>query len=329
MRADRLVSIMLLLQARQRMTAGELAEQLEVSERTIHRDMDALSIAGIPVMSERGKNGGWSLVEGYQTRLNGLNPDEIQALFMGQPAHILADLGLQDASQAALLKLYAALPAIRRHEAESVRNRIHIDSAGWHPRAQQTNIDLPILQQAIWQEHALAITYERGNGEITKRIVEPLGLVAKGSIWYLVAHIDDEMRNYRVSRIHQATITEQRFTRPPDFDLSSYWAQSTSEFVATLPRYIAQVRVDSAILPRMHYTERFAKIQEVGTVDENNWCEVVIRFDTEDEACRYILGFGPQMEVLEPQDLRAKVIDLAQKTLEFYRGRAMLPHRRV
>src|SRR5579871_117459 len=182
MRADRLLSIMLLLQVHRRMTASELARRLEVSERTIHRDMEALSAAGIPVTAQRGAGGGWLLLEGYRTNLTGLTNAEIQALFLTTPARLLADLGLGRASDAASIKLLAALPAVSRRGAEYARQRIHVDIAGWG-QAEGSIPFLAALQDAIWQEYRVGIAYRRADGAAVERVVDPLGLVAKGSIW--------------------------------------------------------------------------------------------------------------------------------------------------
>lgn len=183
MRADRLLSILMLLQVHSRLTARNLAERLEVSERTILRDMDALSTAGVPVVAERGKGGGWGLLESYQTTLTGLNLAEIQALFLPKPTHLLANLGWSQAFEAALLKLLAALPAANRSQAEAVSQRIHVDPTGWHHWEEEMST-FPILQAAIWQERQLDLDYQRGNGTTVQRLVNPLGLVAKGRIWY-------------------------------------------------------------------------------------------------------------------------------------------------
>jgi predicted DNA-binding transcriptional regulator YafY len=236
MRADRLLSILLLLQMHQRITARELATRLEVSERTIHRDMEALSTAGIPVTAERGSSGGWSLLAEYSTNLTGLTEAEIQALFLTRPSHLLADLGLHQASEAAFIKLLAALPSLSRRDAEYVRQRIHIDATGWHHTDENVSC-LATLQEAVWQERKVSLTYQRGDGPIVERMVDPLGLVAKGSTWYLVAAVDGEVRTYRISRMQGASLTSEPCIRPRDFDLAAYWAQSSTNFVANLPRY--------------------------------------------------------------------------------------------
>src|SRR5205085_5551064 len=222
MRADRLLSILLLLQVHRRVTARELAARLEVSERTIHRDMEALSMAGVLVIAERGTNGGWSLIEEYRTNLTGLSKDEAQALLLMQPARVLADLGLGKASDAALIKLAAALPAAHRDAAEYALARIHIDLAGWN-HADEAVASLPLIQQAIWRERKLRFSYERGpHCEAVERTLDPLGLVAKGSAWYLVAAIDGETRSHRASRIIAATLLDQACVRPKGFDLARF-----------------------------------------------------------------------------------------------------------
>lgn len=320
MRADRLVSILLLLQVNRRITARELAARLEVSERTIHRDMDALSAAGVPVVAERGNGGGWGLMEAYRTNLTGLNHSEIQALFLAKPSQLLSDLGLRQASEGALIKLLAALPSISRRDAEYARQRIHIDTAGWR-NSPENVAALPALQEAIWQERKLQFTYERAGCEPSARLVDPLGLVAKGSVWYLVAAVDGAPRTYRVSRIREARATEQPCARPPDFDLSSYWRQSAAEFQAGLPRFYAKIRLGSSVLGWMQYLGRASRIEHSEPPDAEGWTTLTMRFDAEEEACQFALSFGPQAEVLEPESLREKVIAAAKATLERYASR--------
>lgn len=316
MRADRLLSIMLLLQVNNRITASALAKRLEVSERTIHRDMEALSAAGIPVFAERGAGGGWALVEEYRTNLTGLNKAEVQALFLVKPSRLLADLGLDKASDAAVIKLLAAIPSMHRDDAEYARQRIHVDTTGWN-RAEESIEFLHVLQEAVWQERKLQLSYERGNSTV-ERLVDPLGLVAKGSAWYLVAAVEGETRSYRVSRVRDARLTAEPCLRPKGFDLAEYWEQSTAKFKANLPRYRVRLRVRQEIIPRMPYAGSFARIERVDTPDKEGWAEVYMRFDAEEIACEYALGFGSQVEVLEPASLREKVITAAQSVIAFY-----------
>lgn len=320
MRADRLLSIMLLLEVHRRLTARELARRLEVSERTIHRDMEALSAAGIPVYAERGAGGGWALVEEYRTNLTGLNKAEIQSLFFIKPSRLLADLGLEKASDAALIKLLAALPSTHRADAEYARQRIYVDVTGWN-RSDETVEFLATLQEAVWQERKLRFSYQRGECDSVERLVDPLGLVAKGSVWYLVAAIEGDIRTYRVSRMLDAKILDEPCARPAQFDLAAYWEQAAVTFKARLPRYRATVRAHPGILLRMPYAGRFARIEQVGPPDEDGWVTVGLRFDAEEMACEYVLSFGAQMEVLEPPALRDKVISLAESVIAFYAQR--------
>lgn len=317
MRADRLVSILLLLQVNRRITARELAKRLEVSERTILRDMDALGAAGVPVISDRGNGGGWSLMETYKTNLTGLNHAEIQALFLSKPTQLLSDLGLQQASEAALIKLLASLPSMSRQDAEYARQRIHIDTKGWRNSPEDVSA-LAVLQEAIWQERKLRFLYERAGCETTERLADPLGLVAKGSIWYLVATVEGAQRTYRVSRVRELHMTEERCTRPPGFDLAAYWKQSAEDFQAALPRFYATIRIAPGSLPWMSYPGRASRVERSDPPDANGWTTLRMRFDAEHEACQFALSFGPNAKVLEPDSLREQVIEAAEGICRLY-----------
>ncbi|MCC5659840.1 YafY family transcriptional regulator [Nostoc sp. XA010] len=317
MRADRLLSILMLLQVHRQLTARDLAERLEVSERTIHRDMDALSSAGVPVMAERGKGGGWSLLDSYQTTLTGLNLAEIQALFLPKPTHLLADLGWSQAFEAALLKLLAAIPAANRQQAEMVSQRIHVDPTGWH-RWDEEMSAFPILQTAVWQERQVHLSYERSDRKCVERLVNPLGLVAKGSVWYFVASVDSEVRSYRISRVRDAMLTDYPCVRPVEFNLADYWQQSMVEFKANLPYYGVTVRVAPEAMSWLRYAGYFAQIEQIDSPDADGWTRIWLRFDIEEAACAYALGFGAQMEVIEPLELRERVLQAAKKTILFY-----------
>jgi predicted DNA-binding transcriptional regulator YafY len=320
MRADRLLSIMLLLQAHRRMTAHDLAERLEVSERTILRDMESLSVAGIPVVAERGMGGGWSLLGEYRTNLTGLNEAEIQALFLARSPRLLEDLGLGKAAEAAFIKLFAAVPASTRRDAESASQRIYVDVTGWN-RSEESVPLLPLLQEAVWGERKLRFKYQRGDDCDVERVVDPLGLVAKGSVWYLVAAIDGDIRNYRVSRMIEAEVMDQTFVRPEAFDLVTHWHQSAVEFKSRFPRYQVTARVHPKAVNRLYIIGRFSRVEQVEAPDEANedgWSRVSICFQFEDDACECLLGFGDQIEVLEPQELRQKIINRAKRVVEFY-----------
>lgn len=328
MRADRLLSILLLLQIHGRLTARELASRLEVSERTIHRDMDALSISGVPVYAERGHGGGWVLPNDFRTRLPGLTEAEIRALFLTKPAQLLADLGLRSASEAGLIKLLAALPSPYRLDAERARERIHVDAAGWRGGRESVPF-LSALQDAVWEERRVRLLYQRSDDKVAEYSINPLGLVAKRNTWYLVAASERGVLTFRVSRVKDVTMLDDVFTRPPGFDLAAYWEQSSSEFVASLPRYLARVRVAPEVLARTRSSGWFATIQQEGPTDEEGWITLSIRFDVEDEACRFVLGFGPGAEVLAPAELRRKVAELAEQTVELYAKPGLTKSRRT
>lgn len=300
MRAERLLSIILLLQSHHRMTASELATQLEVSERTILRDMDALSMADIPVFSERGRNGGWGLVEGYRSNLIGLTDEEISTLVLS-PSRILSDLGLGDAGEAATLKLLANLPQVRRRDADFVRQRIHVDGAPWLSQA-DSSTHLPKLQQSIWEDAEIQITYQKGEGNTTERTLAPLGLVAKGRIWYLIA---DDFRTYRVSRIENVSFTGKSISRPSDFDLASYWENSTKQFVSRLPRYMATLHVHKESL-RFIRDWRFSHIETI-TEKEDDWLEVIVNLEDIDSAVACVLACGGDAIVIGPSELQKTV----------------------
>jgi DNA-binding transcriptional ArsR family regulator len=225
MRADRLLSILMLLQTRGRMTARDLAEQLEVSERTIYRDLDALGMAGIPVYPERGPGGGYSLVDGYQTRLTGLTRTEIRALFLSTTIGPLADLGMARALEDALLKLSASLSDEARSYIEQTRQRFHIDSS-WTPHDGNSTSVLSLIQDAIWHDQRIHLIYTQDNGQQQRSLVEPYGLVARAGEWYLVgASVNDltTCSTYSIECILLIEPTEQPFVRPVDFDLTAYW----------------------------------------------------------------------------------------------------------
>jgi len=318
MRADRLLSIVLLLQAHHQLTSRDLASRLEVSERTIHRDMEALSGAGIPVVALRGLRGGWSLLGDYRTNLTGLNEAEIETLFVTKPSKVLADLKLEKAAEGALLKLLAALPTKSQQVADRVRRRIYVDVAGWARREEAVPL-LPVLQEAIWFERRVEFTYQRGlESESVTRTVDPLGLVAKGSAWYLVAAVDQSIRSYRVSRIVGAEVLNERAIIPEEFDLAAYWEASAATFKSTLPNYRALFRIEPNIFPFLRFAGRFARVSETYETENSGWIRITVGFDVEEMAVQYALSFGSKLEVLEPPSLREKVIQAAKDVVQFY-----------
>ncbi len=313
MRADRLLSIVLLLQANHRLTAGDLAARLEVSERTILRDMDALSAAGIPVIADRGASGGWRLLDGYQTKLTGLTPAEIRSLFFARPERLMSDLGLKDEADTAILKLQAALPERARRDAEFARSRLHIDPRGWRDPGESIGA-LPVLMTALWRERRVRFTYHRQLCEPGERTVDPLGLVAKGSTWYLVALSDAAEKTYRVSRIAEPVVLEEEAVRPDDFDLGSYWQRSAQEFRKQLPRFYATFLAEPSILRWARY--RGWRLEE--ETPEDDRVLIRLRFDAEEEAQQFASSFGPEIEVVEPPALRTAVIAAAREVVKRY-----------
>ncbi|MGO0062853.1 helix-turn-helix transcriptional regulator [Brevibacillus fluminis] len=304
MKAERLLSILLLLQNHGRLSSRQLAERLEVSERTVHRDMEALSAAGIPVYAERGSAGGWCLAEGFRTNLTGMTGEEIRALHLAAPLAQLGDLGMRGAFDAAFQKLVAASPTAVRRDAEQVRERLHIDGAGWH----QSDEEVPLLatvQDAVWAGRKLAMTYRREDA-LVERVVEPLGLVAKRSVWYLVAQVEGDIRTYRISRLIRAQLLDETFTRPADFDLASFWDTSTAQFKANLPVYPASVRFHEKLLPRLQQ-ERYVKLIHTAPA-KNGWILAQVQFHTLESACELALGYGAQLEIIEPLELRQRMI---------------------
>lgn len=308
MRADRLVSILLLLQNRGRLTARQLAKALEVSERTVLRDMDALGAAGVPLVATRGANGGWSLVGGYRTDLTGLKEAEVEALFVGAPAKLLADLRLERAGDAALLKVLSALPSMSRKRAEYARQRIHIDLAGWTGSREPVPL-LPMLQDAVFHERKLRIEYTGG----VTREVDPLGLVAKGSTWYFVGAVAGQPRTYRVSRIADVAPLDAPAERPAGFDLAAFWRESMQSFRERLPRInvLALLRRDAQ--QRVLAFLRYGAVDAIEDFDEER-VRVAMHFDTIEAAAASLTHDA--VEVLEPAGLREEILRIARRIVE-------------
>jgi predicted DNA-binding transcriptional regulator YafY len=320
MKADRLLSALLLLQAHGRMTGREMSQRLEVSQRTVHRDMEALSMAGVPVFALRGARGGWQLDEGWRTQVPALDEAELLALLMAQP-RVVGDGRLAGAAERALRKLTAALPAALRERAASMRQRLYVDPTGWRGMAENLAM-LPIVQDAVSRDRKLSMTYRRPDAEPAPRVVDPLGLVAKGSAWYLVARTAEGFRTYRVSRIEEAVVLELACERPANFDLAAHWKSSTDEFRENRPRYSATLRLAPSAAAwvgrwRLHWTAQ-------GAPDEEGWTTFEARFEHEDEACFVILGLGARADVVAPPTLRERALREAEATLSLHARRSSL-----
>jgi predicted DNA-binding transcriptional regulator YafY len=312
-RASRLVSVLLLLQARGQLTAGELARELEVSERTIHRDVEALSASGVPIYAERGAQGGIRLVDGYRTRLTGMTGEEAEALFLAGMPGPAAELGLGTVVAGAQLKVLASLPPELRVRASRLVERFHLDAGDWFRRSQPVP-HLGALSDAVWNAHRIAIDYDRGEGP-TRRLLEPLGLVLKAGTWYVVAAVDGQIRTYRVSRVVAAEPTTERFERPDGFDLARYWAEAAEAYEREVPRIEVDVRVRPdrmGILRDAVGNAALDAAEYLTEPDPEGWLRLRVRLDWPDEAPLTMLRAGPWIEVLGPTDVRARVASAAR-----------------
>ena len=277
--------------------------------------MEALSASGVPVFADRGAGGGWSLLDDYQTKLTGLTAEEIRSLFLGRPNLLLADLGLKQPSEAALLKLQASLPKVSRQQAEFAKQRILIDPRGWRDPAESIGC-LPVLLDALWRGRQLRFRYRRLLCEPEERTGDPLGLVAKGSVWYLVAKVGGERRTYRVSRISEAAILDTPVEPLPAFNLGAYWKESAAEFREKLPRYYATFLANPSVMRWVRY--RGWRVEEETPVEHS--VRLRLRFDVEEEAVQFALSLGGDIEVIQPAELRAKVIAGALAIVSQYRN---------
>jgi predicted DNA-binding transcriptional regulator YafY len=320
MRADRLLSLLMLLQARGRMTAEALATELEVSVRTIYRDLTALSTSGVPVYCERGPGGGAALVEEYRTTLTGLTPDEARALFMMNIPAPLLQLGVGQELKAAMRKLSAALPESKRREEAQARQRIHLDSSWWF-QSEDAVPCLPALQQAVWADRMLRMRFRSSFGRQVEQVVAPYGLVAKANLWHLVYAWQGIVRALRVSRVVTAEALEETFVRPADFDLAAFWEGWCAEYEAQ-PPFVARVRVSAQVLPSLSFYlgERFRRPLADTASDADGWVTLDLRFESIIAARTRLLGLGRAVEVLEPEALRKSLIDFAEQIVGFYSG---------
>jgi predicted DNA-binding transcriptional regulator YafY len=307
MRATRLVSLLLLLQLRGQLTAQELAGHFEVSIRTIHRDVEALAAAGVPVEAVRGPAGGYKLAGGYRTKLTGLTAAEAEALFVA-PAPA-AELGLGGVLANARLKVLAALPAELQERASRAERHFHLDARGWF-RAEDTVPHLPTIAAATWQERRLTARY-RERGTVVRRTLDPLGLVLKGGAWYLIAHRSVGMRVYRVSRFASVRMREDGFERPEGFDLATYWEEWSRHFEESLPRVEVKLQASEVVRRLLP-----GDLQGEDGV-------YVVRFHSHEDAYRELLKFGPDAEVLEPASLRARIAQTAREVADLYAVRAV------
>jgi predicted DNA-binding transcriptional regulator YafY len=300
-RASRLLQLLLLLQARGAMSAPQLAAELEVSVRTIYRDLEALSSAGVPVYTETGRGGGARLVDGWRTHLTGLTSAEADSLpLLGMPA-AAAELGLGSVLAATQLKVLAALPPELRSRAARVAERFHLDAPGWFHRDDAVP-HLGEVSAAVWDDHRLRIRYERGDA-VVERTIDPLGLVLKAGTWYLVATHEGDPRTYRVSRIVGVERLDERFDRPDGFDLAARWAASSASFERGMRDLPVRLRMDPADVPMLRHALDPGTYETVDVQGD----EVALVAESVDVILRHLLWLGAHVEVLSPPELRERI----------------------
>ncbi|UOQ44723.1 YafY family transcriptional regulator [Halobacillus salinarum] len=319
MKAERLIKILLLLQHGELLSTREIAEELEVSERTIHRDMEALSAAGIPVYAERGQAGGWRLVDNWKQRLSWLKEKEMLALFLPHAEKIINDLNMEISSKQIRDKLLLSLPEKSKENAVNLWERVYVDMGTWKNSNSQMLPAMEVMKEAVMSSKKVTLLYKKVNGESTESIVKPLGLVAKSSTWYVVAlKTDDEFRSYKLNRIIECELLEESFTRPRDFNLAEHWERSKQQFVQNLPEFRVQVNVSPSAHQRMKFTGRFVQTVHEGKVTDKGWVEQELTFQTEEEAVNFIVGFGSQVKILSPLNLIEKVTERAEEIIDLY-----------
>jgi predicted DNA-binding transcriptional regulator YafY len=320
MRASRLLSILLSLQARGRLTASGMAEALEVSERTIYRDIDQLSAAGIPVIADRGRTGGFKLADGFRTQLTGLTESEAETLFLAGLPGPAAELGLADLMAMARTKLMAALPAGAR--AERLATRFHLDAAGWF-RATDAVALLPTIARAVWNARYLRFRYGQAK-DTGARKVGPVGLVLKAGVWYLVAQKGTSFRTYRVGRISEAEALDEPYTRPLKFDLAAWWARSSREYEVNTYRDSATIRLSPhgrSLLDLLGPYVMEAVAKTASEPDRHGWVRCTIPLESAEHGFRELMRIGDDVEVISPVALRTQMAQTLRKTLQRYAKR--------
>ncbi|TLW93046.1 YafY family transcriptional regulator [Saccharomonospora piscinae] len=314
MRAERLVALLFTLQSRRSATVAELATALGVSSRTMHRDLAALQAAGVPLWTETGRYGGVRLVDGWRTRLDGLTSREAVAIFaMGVP-RALAELGLGSAVAGAHAKVTATLPTALRDQAQHLAQRFHLDAPGWF-RGDDDTEHLSELAAAVWHQHRVRLRYRRAQGTV-ERIADPLGLVLKAGVWYLVARVGTDLRTYRVARVAAVTVLDESFDRPADFDLAGWWERSSASFERSLQRVPVRIRLSPAgmrALPAVVEADLVvAALREAPPPGPDGWTELELRLEEPHIAAGQLLGLGTEVEVLEPQAARTAFAEAAR-----------------
>ncbi|KOV70992.1 helix-turn-helix transcriptional regulator [Streptomyces sp. MMG1121] len=327
MRAARLIKMVLLLQSRPSMTAAELARELEVSERTVTRDAQALSEAGVPVYADRGRAGGYRLVGGYRTRLTGLARSEAEALFLSGVPEALREMGLADAACAARLKVSAALLPSLRDAPDSAGRRFHLDAPAWF-REPETPALLPVVAEAVWDDRRIRVRYRRGESTVGREL-EPYGLVLKAGVWYLCARVagGGAFRTYRIDRFDAVEPVDERFDRDPGFDLPAHWTGQAQRFARSLLRAEVVVRLSPQGVRRLRYAvdpiSAREALADVGEPDGEGWVSVTLPVESEEVAHTQLTALGAEAEVLAPAGLRERFArDAARLAARYGRGAA-------
>ena len=326
MRASRLLSILTTLQAKGRANAQTLADECEVSLRTIYRDVDALSAAGIPIYSERGSSGGYRLLDGYRTRLNGLSSVEAEALFLGGLTRQASDMGLGAVLATAQTKLLAAMPQEIRAGAERMRSRFHLDAPAWFEEGESL-AHLPVVVDAVWRERAIRIRYRSWKAEKERR-VEPLGIVLKSGSWYLVGQVEGSVRTYRISRILDLEVLDEGFNRPEPFDLEAHWTENIKRLEAELHPSEATLRLSPWAMKMMdHLLSPYIRAgARVGAPDPDGWRVATFPIGAGRWAAHELLRFGSEAEVIAPPELRAQMAAMAAGLRDLYESRPPTAH---
>ena len=325
MRASRLLSIQMLLQTRGRMSATQLAAELDVSPRTVLRDIDQLSAAGVPVWADRGRDGGFQLREGWRTQLTGLTDKEAQALFLAGLPSAATELGLGHESASAQLKMLASLPSALQHDALRVSERLHVDTLDWF-RGDTAPEHLQSVADAVWNQRTITMRYESWSGE-REHSIKPLGLVLKAGVWYMVAQSMSPdapgPRTYRLSNILSLTVQDKVFKRPKRFDLPQFWQAATKRFETDIYTATATVRLTARGMKLLKQTSPAIHQALVNTAvldtRDPNWSRAEIPIESTSHATNQLLALGVDVEVLAPAELRASVAGVVRELGAMYR----------
>ncbi|MDH6216493.1 helix-turn-helix transcriptional regulator [Streptomyces pseudovenezuelae] len=322
MRAARLIKMVLLLQSRASMTAAELACELEVSERTVTRDAQALSEAGVPVYADRGRAGGYRLIGGYRTRLTGLARSEAEALFLSGVPGALREMGLEDAASAARLKVSAALLPSLSDASRTAAQRFHLDAPNWFTEPKAPEL-LPVVADAVWDDRQVTARYRSRDTEV-ERELEPYGLVLKAGVWYLCARIPDaeSFRVYRIDRFTAMDTGAERFVRDEEFDLPAFWAERAEQFARSILRTEVVVRLSADGVRALPYVVDPVAARDAlaaaGTPDDDGTLTLTLGVESEKVAHSQLLALGPEAEVLAPESLRARFTHDATRLARLY-----------